>query len=68
MSSNQGISELLVNFLYNLNYDDLPSEVVDQAKRCLLDYLGVILAGSTTETAKKMRTSANDLVQVLARH
>jgi 2-methylcitrate dehydratase PrpD len=52
----RGISELLVNALYNLKYDDLPSKVVDQAKRCLLDYLGVVLAGSTTETAKKMRT------------
>ena len=56
MSSKKGVSELLVNFLYNLTYDDLPSEVVNQAKRCLLDYLGVVLAGSTTETAKKTRT------------
>lgn len=56
MSSKKGVSEFLVNFLYNLNYNDLPSEVIDQAKRCLLDYLGVILAGSTMETAKKIRT------------
>jgi len=56
MSSKKGVSELLVNFLYNLNYNNLPSEVIDQAKRCLLDYLGVVLAGSTTETAKKIQT------------
>lgn len=55
MSVNKGASELLVDFLYNLNYDNLPSEVVLQAKRCLLDYLGVTLGGSTTETAEKMR-------------
>jgi len=56
MSCKKAISELLVDFFYNLNYDDLPSEVVHQAKRCLLDYLGVVLGGSTTETAKKIRT------------
>ena len=55
MSTNKGASELLVDFLYNLNYEDLPSEVIHQAKRCLLDYLGVVLGGSTTETAEKMR-------------
>lgn len=55
MSVNKGASELLVDFLYNLNYDNLPSEVVLQVKRCLLDYLGVALGGSTTETAEKMR-------------
>jgi len=55
MSCKKGISESLVDFLYNLNYDSLPSEVVHQAKRCLLDYLGVVLGGSTTETAEKMR-------------
>lgn len=56
MSCKKGISELLVDFLYHLNYDNLPSEVIHQAKRCLLDYLGVVLEGSTTETAKKVRT------------
>ena len=54
ISLHMGTSELLVHFLHQLHYEDLPSEVVRQAKRCLLDYLGVILAGSTTETAKKL--------------
>jgi len=56
MPHNNGPSQLLVNFLYNLNYDDLSQEVVAQVKRCLLDYLGVVLAGSTTGTAMKLRT------------
>jgi len=55
MSYKKGISELLVDFLYDLNYDNLPSEVIHQAKRCLLDYLGVALGGSNTSTAKKMQ-------------
>jgi len=56
MLDRQGISESLVDFLYNLNYDNLPPEVVAQAKRCLLEFLGVVLAGSTTGTAIKLRT------------
>lgn len=55
-SSREKISERLVHFLYKLNYDDLPEAVIRQAKRCLLDYLGVVLAGAATETADKMRT------------
>jgi len=52
----KGISEALIDFLYNLDYNHLPPEVIHQAKRCLLDYLGVALGGSTTETAAKMRS------------
>jgi len=55
MSLHMGTSELLVHFLHHLHYENLPSEVVRQAKRCLLDYLGVVLAGSTTETANTLR-------------
>ncbi len=55
VDNTKGISEHLVDFLFNLDYSDLPSEVVHQAKRCLLDYLGVTLAGSATETADKLK-------------
>ncbi len=49
------ISNLLVDFAYNLDYKDLPKEVIHQAKKCLLDYLGVALRGSTTQTGDKIR-------------
>lgn len=35
-----------------LRYDDLPQTVVHAAKRTLLDYLGVVIAGSGTEIAR----------------
>jgi 2-methylcitrate dehydratase PrpD len=56
MAYKKGISDALINFIHNLNYENLPSEVVHQAKRCFLDYLGVALGGSTTETANKIHT------------
>lgn len=59
MPEKKGISELLVNNLYNLKYENLPSNVIHQTKRCLLDYLGVVLGGSATEMAKKMQTFLN---------
>lgn len=55
-SRQKGPSESLADFVYHLSYESLPPEVVHQAKRCLLDYLGVALIGSTTETAEKART------------
>lgn len=39
----------LVDFLGGLGYDDLPQDVIQSAKDCLLDTLGCILAGSAVE-------------------
>lgn len=50
------LSNLLVSFIYNTSYKDLPAEVIHQSKRCLLDYLGATLKGSTTQTADKIKT------------
>jgi 2-methylcitrate dehydratase PrpD len=33
-------------FIVNTRFSDLPKEVVDQTKRCILDFVGVALAGS----------------------
>ena len=46
--SNETIASRLAFFAANLKYDDLPREVVIQAKRCLLDTIGVGLAGFGT--------------------
>ena len=55
LNEKKEVSNLLVDFVYNLDYKDLPPETIHQAKRCLLDYLGVILGGSTTQTGVKIR-------------
>ncbi len=39
----------LESFVLETGYADLPPHVIQQAKRCLLDLIGVAAAGSTTE-------------------
>jgi 2-methylcitrate dehydratase PrpD len=42
----------LIAFVQTLDYDRLPDEVIAHTKRCLLDLLGVAIAGSRTEMAE----------------
>ena len=41
-----------VRFIHGLRFEDLPAEVVAQAKRCLLDLVGVAAAGRSTELSR----------------
>jgi 2-methylcitrate dehydratase PrpD len=58
---NLGITRGLCNFLANFDYDDLPKEVVDQARRGILDWLGCALAGSRHETVGKLLLVLNEV-------
>ncbi len=42
----------LANFVVGTDYKDFPEKVREQAKMCILDYLGCALYGSTTEWCK----------------
>ena len=42
----------LIAFIQTLDYGRLPDEVIAHAKRCVLDLLGVAIAGSRTEMAR----------------
>ena len=44
------ITRTLVHFSHSLNHKDLSGKVIERAKYFLLDYLGVALAGSQTES------------------
>ncbi len=44
-------------FLHQTTYDDLPKEIQDFARRCLLDLVGVLISGSETK-----------LSQIISRH
>ncbi|HET6794325.1 MAG TPA: MmgE/PrpD family protein [Acidimicrobiales bacterium] len=44
-----------------LRFEDLPDPVVEVARQCLLDWLGVTVAGSTDETARLMTAELADL-------
>jgi 2-methylcitrate dehydratase PrpD len=58
--NNTNITEQFIDYLYNLSNERFPEHVVLQAKRCLLDYLGVTLAG-----AKMLQNKGNKLLDYL---
>ncbi|MGB3355333.1 MAG: MmgE/PrpD family protein [Mycobacterium sp.] len=55
MGDGRGISAELAAFAAELRVEDLPPEVVHQATRCLIDWLGCTLAGSATDEAARVR-------------
>ncbi len=56
-----GITQTLANFAANVNYEDLSPEVVDRAKYLCLDFAGVTLNGSTTDSAKTVVQALEDV-------
>jgi len=50
-----GATEAVVDFIIRSDLERFPQEAVGQAKRCLIDGLGVILAGSTDESSTILR-------------
>jgi len=49
---NKLISEQLAEVVVNIQFDELPSPVIEQAKMCILDLLGSIYAGIDTQPIK----------------
>ncbi|MGH2817316.1 MAG: MmgE/PrpD family protein [Actinomycetota bacterium] len=56
-----GITVELAKFIAGLNASEIPAEVLHQAKRCLIDWLGVTLAGSADPSAAVLCAVADDL-------
>lgn len=48
------ITEKLASYFVELDYDSLPENVVREAKMCLLDSLGCMLAGAQTKEIKSL--------------
>ena len=48
------ITRELVDFVWNLDTDRLPAEVIDRVRYLLLDFLGVALRGSQTDSARSV--------------
>jgi 2-methylcitrate dehydratase PrpD len=42
----------VLEFIHEINWDNLPNEVQSQARRCLLDTLGAAIAGRQTELSR----------------
>jgi len=52
MLHNPGVTEKLAQLVISTQWDDLPNEVVHQAKRSLLNFFAVALTGCRTETVE----------------
>lgn len=46
------VTQELVNFAVDTKFEDLPQEVVREAKRCIMDCIGCALVGITTDKGK----------------
>ena len=46
------VTKKLVNFIVETTHDDLPTEVIEHAKVCILDWIGVAVAGSLEPPSK----------------
>jgi 2-methylcitrate dehydratase PrpD len=51
----------LASFCHNLRYDNLPAAVVDRTKYFLLDYLGVAVRGSLSDSSQPVYRLVGDL-------
>ncbi len=58
------VATILAEAVCGVSYDDLPEEVVQQAKRCIIDWFGVALGGSDDPVVGIMR----DYVQQIGGH
>ena len=48
----------VTEFVHQLGWDDIPSDVQEMATRCLLDLAGTLVAGSGTELSQIVRDAA----------
>jgi 2-methylcitrate dehydratase PrpD len=55
MSEQNRATTAVVEFMADTRWDDIPGEAVTLAKRCVIDGLGVMLAGSTTRGSEIVR-------------
>lgn len=67
-----GPTEALAGFIARAGYDDLPLELIAHGKTCILDGLGVAVAGAATDNCRVLQTylgsmacSAGDGVHVI---
>src|SRR4030042_1303581 len=65
----RGLNRKLLDFVMKVGFDDLPAEVIHEAKRILLDSIGAAIAGRNTDKgrygialAKRFGTSAESAI------
>jgi len=53
-------NDLVLNFILETKWDTLPDNIQTQAKRCLMDTLGALIAGHNTPVATLMQSFAKE--------
>jgi 2-methylcitrate dehydratase PrpD len=53
-------NDLVLNFILDAKWDTLPDNIQTQAKRCLMDTLGALIAGHNTPVANLMQSFAKE--------
>ena len=43
------VTKKIAEYIYKTNISDIPQDILDTAKLCFLDWLGVTIAGAKTE-------------------
>ena len=61
VETQKSYSRILAEFVAGLKYQDIPSEVVNKVKDHILDTMGCLLAGSTTDWMKQVNNVAKRL-------
>ena len=56
----KNITDKFIEIILNMSESELPNQVINQATRCLIDYIGVTTAGAFTRS-KKNRLLLNEL-------
>jgi len=59
-SKGSSITRVLADYASSLRFEDLPADVRTVAKHCMLDWLGVTLAGSRQDAGRIVREEALD--------
>jgi len=50
-----GTTKAVIDFISNASFDRMPAKAVDEAKRCLIDGFGVVVAGATVHGSAILR-------------
>lgn len=56
-----GPTAQLARYAAGIRYDDLPDDVVEMARRCLLDWLGIAIAGSRQPLSPVLRATVEQV-------
>ena len=54
------MNDLVLNYILETKWDKLPNNIQAQAKRCLMDTLGALIAGHNTPVAQLMQSFAKE--------